>query len=112
MRAAVLVMACACMPISALRTGDSRPLPDGCPVKQERAVRDGLEPVGVICQATSSVDPRLDSMASLDRTALEDHVCLLGGSVIIASALCTVDRASGVEWRVYRERLSEQDETR
>jgi hypothetical protein len=103
MRAAALLMACACMPMSALRTGDARPLPDGCPVKQERAVHDGLEPVGVICQATSAVDPRLDGMASLDRMALEDRVCELGGSVIVATALCNVDRASGVEWRVYRE---------
>jgi hypothetical protein len=106
-------MLCACVPMTALRAGDTRPLADGCPVKQERVVRDGLESVGVICQGgLSTTTPRLDGMAYLDRVALEDRVCELGGSVIIASALCNVDRSSGVEWRVYRERVSAQDATR
>jgi hypothetical protein len=105
LRATVPLLLCACMPMSALRTGDTRPLPDGCPVKQELAARDDLEPVGVICEGgLSTTTPRLERMAYLDRLALEDRVCELGGSVIVASALCNVDRASGVEWRVYRER--------
>jgi hypothetical protein len=113
LRATSLLLLCGCFPMHALALGEPvPPKPENCPVRQLRMTQTQAEAqygeVGVICAGSLVMGAGHEKLAAMDpeeRADFERTVCGLGGEIVVATGLCSIGKAAGIEWRVYREKV-------